>query len=102
MLSGPEIEAMDDFALADAVGQVDAFVGVTGFQRNRVIRTLRGMGELMILSEAIDGRMSLSSRPDCADAPDIALLKGGLEEVLRLFQTSQALYREHTMDLEEE
>ncbi len=102
ILNGPEIEEMDDDALANAASRVDAFVGVAGFQRNRVIRALRSVGELMILSEASDGKIGLSLRRDCADAPDTALLREGIEEVLRLFQTSQALYREHRMDFERE
>ncbi len=95
ILGGAEMDEMDDRALVAAVKRTDAFVELNPMQRGRVIRALRAIGPVAILSEAPDGGIGLSLRRNGGEAPDTALVHGGLDEVVRLFADCHALYEEH-------
>lgn len=89
VIEGPEIEAMDDAALARAVEQCDVFTRLTPLQKERIVRALRAKGHVVgFLGDGIndaaalhaaDIGISVDSAVDIAkESADIILLEKSL------------------------
>jgi Ca2+-transporting ATPase len=50
IVTGPELEAMDDAALATRIGEIDVFARVVPEQKLRIVRALKACGEIVAMT----------------------------------------------------